>query len=121
MSDALKILLDMEPAEAEEKEFEVKRLSQQAGKPVVFRQRGIGYNRAAEIREKSEGQDVQILLAGTASPNWKDTALQEKYGAATPAEVVKKVLRPGEIADLSREVERLSGYLTRTIAEVKKN
>lgn len=121
MSDALQILLDMEPAEAEEKEFEVKRLSRLAGKPVVFRLRGIGYSRAAEIREMSGEQDVQILLAGTVSPNWKDKELLEKYGAATPAEAVKKVLRPGEIGDLSREVERLSGYLTRTIAEVKKN
>lgn len=80
MSDALQILLDMEPAEAEEKEFEVKRLSRLAGKPVVFRLRGIGYSRAAEIREMSGEQDVQILLAGTVSPNWKDKELLEKYG-----------------------------------------
>ena len=34
--------------------------------------------------------------------------------------VVEKLLLPGEIEDLSREVEKLSGYRSVTIEQVKK-
>ena len=43
----------------------------------------------------------------------------EKFGGATPADTVKRMLLPGEIADLSAAVERLSGYRRMTISEVK--
>ena len=55
------------------------------------------------------------------APNLRDKALLEKHHAPTPAELVKGLLLPGEIEDLSREVERLSGYRTATLEEVKKN
>ena len=45
--------------------------------------------------------------------------LAEKYGGATPAETVKAMLLPGEIADLAIAVEKLSGYRRTTIEEVK--
>ena len=61
-----------------------------------------------------------ILLAGVVDPDFKNTALQEKYGAATPAELVEKLLLPGEIEDLAREIEKLSGYRTVTLEEIKK-
>ena len=121
MRDALQILLGLGEAGLEEKDFEIKRLSRLAKEPVVFRLRGIGYSRVEEIRKLTEGQEIQILLAGTREPNWKDKELLEKYGAISPAEAIQKVLLPGEIEDLSREVERLSGYRTRTITEIKKN
>jgi hypothetical protein len=50
----------------------------------------------------------------------KDKDLQAKYNAPTPAELVKSMLLPGEIVDISRAVERLSGYRIDTIEEIKK-
>ena len=64
--------------------------------------------------------EVHIVLAGVKAPDFKDKALLSKYGAATPAELVKKLLLPGEITDMSREIEKLSGYRTSTIEEIKK-
>ena len=43
----------------------------------------------------------------------------ERYKAPTPAEAVKSLLLPGEIEDLSREIERLCGFRAWTIKEVK--
>ena len=52
-------------------------------------------------------------------PDLKSAPLQRKFSGITPAETLKAMLLPGEIADLSREVERLSGYRRATIEKVK--
>lgn len=97
--------------------YQVKRLSRLVGEPVVLELQGLPYGKAQELREVGNDQEVMILLAGC--PELKDPALKEKFGGATPAETVKAMLLPGEIADLSRAVERLSGYRQNTISEVK--
>lgn len=97
--------------------YEVKRLSRLAGEPVTLELFGLPYGRAQELKETQRDQEVMILLAGC--PELKDPALSGKFGGATPAETVKEMLLPGEIADLSRAVERLSGYRQYTIKELK--
>lgn len=97
--------------------YEVKRLSRLAGEPATLELRGLPYGRAQELRAMETDQEVHILLAGC--PELKDPALKEKFGGATPAETVKAMLLPGEIVDLSRAVERLSGYRQNTIREIK--
>ena len=99
--------------------YEISRLSEAAGAPVVFTLRALPYGRVQELQELDKDVEIHILLAGCADPNLRDPALMEKFGAATPAEAVKCLLLPGEIADLSREVEKLCGYRRRTIEEVK--
>lgn len=99
--------------------YKVKRLSELAGEDVVFTLRALPYGRVRDIQEMTEEADVAILLAGVTDPALKDEALKEKFGGATPAETVKAMLLPGEIADIGRAVERLSGYRTNTIEEVK--
>lgn len=113
---ALEILLGGDKIEKrQEKKVKVKRLD------LVFTLQSLGYNRVAEIRKLGDERvPLHIILAGTVDPDFKNTALQEKYGAATPAELVEKLLLPGEIEDLSREVEKLSGYRSVTIEQVKK-
>ena len=63
---------------------------------------------------------VHIVLAGVISPDLKSEELKKKYNAVTPVELVKNMLLPGEIEDISREIEKLSGYRTTTIEEIKK-
>lgn len=43
----------------------------------------------------------------------------ENETLAPAAEMLKQLLLPGEITDLSQEIEKLSGYRRRTIEEVK--
>lgn len=100
--------------------YRVKRLSRAAGEDVVFTLRGLPYGRAQEIWEsRAEDMNVHILLAGVTEPDLKSPALAERFGGVTPAETVKALLLPGEIEDISRAVERLSGYRTETIEEIK--
>lgn len=97
--------------------YEVKRLSRALGEPVALELRALPYGKAQELRDMEHDQEVHILLAGC--PELKDEGLRAKFGGVTPAETVKAMLLPGEIADLSRAVERLSGYRQNTIRELK--
>lgn len=122
MNDTLSLLLGLDRPKLPEKSVKLKRLSKLCGADVVFSLRALPYNRVAEIRELNGGaMSVDILLAGVVEPDLKNGELARKYSAATPAELVKSMLLPGEIEDLSREIERLSGYRTATIDEIKKN
>ena len=103
----------------QEASFEVERLSKVVGAPVIFRLRALPYGQVQEISQRSEDSEVHILLAGCVEPNLKDPSLREKYGGETPADLIKRLLIPGEISDLSREVEKLCGYRMRTIKEIK--
>ena len=105
--------------EAPTASYEVERLSEAAGKPVVFKLQALPYGRVQDLRRMSEDSEVNILLAGCVSPDLKDSRMMEKYGGVTPGEMVKNLLLPGEIADLSIAVERLCGYRKTTINEVK--
>ena len=97
--------------------YEIKRLSRALGEPVVLELRALPYGKAQDLRGMEVDQEVHILLAGC--EELKDEGLKVKFGGATPAETVKAMLLPGEIADLSRAVERLSGYRQYTIREIK--
>ena len=110
--------------------YEVSRLSEAAGMPVVFKLQALPYGRVQDLARISQDSEVNILLAGCISPDLKDPRLARKYPVkdkegkvrpdlTTPADVVKKMLLSGEIADLSQAVERLSGYRRVMIQELK--
>lgn len=118
--NTLDLLLKMDVPEVPHKSVKLRRLSKLAGGDVVFELRGLTYSRAAEIsKQHPEDSNVHILLAGVVAPDMKSSELAEKYGAATPAELVKKMLLPGEVEDISRQIEKLSGYRTDTLDEVE--
>ena len=99
--------------------YRVKRLSELIGENVIFTLRGLPYGRVQELRRLEEDVEVHIILAGCLEPDLRSPALMERYKAPTPAEAVKSLLLPGEIEDLSREIERLCGFRAWTIKEVK--
>lgn len=122
MDNTLDLLLKSEIPQSPEKQFRLKRLSELCGGDVVFTLKALPYSRVAEIKDTHSGDDMEvyILLAGVVSPDLKAKELLEKYKAATPAELLKNLLLPGEITEVSREVEILSGYRGTTIEEIKK-
>lgn len=120
--DVLELLMGMNTPKLPEKSVKMKRFSADCGADVIFNLRALPYNRVAEIKESTSGDmSVDILLAGVIAPDLRNTELAKKYHAATAAELVKTLLLPGEIEDVSREIEKLSGYRTATIEEIKKN
>ena len=91
--------------ELPEKRVEVKRLSRLAGEPVVFRLKALTYD--------------QTLLLGCVEPDWKDRSLLAPGSVATPIDAIKSKLTAGEIDELYIEIQMLSGYIDRALADVK--
>ena len=119
--DALQILLSRErELPVQERDVKLKWLSRKGEEPVVFTLRSLSYNRVEDIK-KISGDDgkLHIVLAGVKSPDLKNQELLDHFGAATPLDLIKLMLLPGEIEDLSRAVERLCGFRRITIDEVK--
>ena len=104
-----------------EKRVKVDRLSEIAGEPVEFTLRALTYDLVRRIQDKpQEEQAVYGVLYGCEEPVWKDPRLLDKdRGIATPADAIKARLLSGEIDELYMEVQKLTGYLRRTVSEVK--
>jgi hypothetical protein len=110
--NTLELLLSMDIQAPRTEKIKMKRLSTACGQDVIFTIKQLSYNRLAEIKKQSSdgGFDLLIVLAGTVSPKFKDQKLLDKYNAPTPAELLKDMLLPGEIANLSEEILHLCGY-----------
>lgn len=104
-----------------EKQVTVSRLSQLAGKPAVFTLRGLSYDEVRRVQDKPrEDQAAYGVLYGCVEPSWKDPRLLDREkGIVTPVDAIKARLLSGEIDDLYIEIQKLSGYLRRTISDVK--
>lgn len=106
------------------KEFEVKRLSKLLGEKAIFKCQALDgetyadiQRSAIDISKKGNIRDMKIFemqvmtcVEGIVEPNLKDKRLLEHYGVPTPKELVKRMLLPGEIADLYNTINELSGY-----------
>lgn len=118
--NTMELLLAMELPQPQSQDYRIKRLSKICGQDVVFTLNQLTYNRVEQLRQLEHESDIHIVLAGVSKPDLRSPALMDKYGAATPAELVKKLLLPGEIEDLKRAIERLCGYRQLTIEQIKK-
>ena len=104
-----------------EKRVEVPRLSQEAGKPVIFTLRALSYDKVREIQDKPRSEQALYgVLYGCGEPNWKDSRLMDPgKSIVTPPDAIKAKLMSGEIDELYGEIQKLSGYLRRTLRDVK--
>lgn len=104
-----------------EKQVEVKRLTELAGEPVVFTLRALTYNETRQLYDKPrEDQALSAVLYGCKDPDFRDKRLLDaEKGIVTPLDAIKARLFAGEIDELHIEIQKLSGYLRRTLAEVK--
>lgn len=107
----------------EEKVIKINSLSKLAKKDVTFKIKELKleeFKRAQEIGtiKKRHGKvdfddikyGVEIILKGVVEPSLKDEKLLTHYGVETPKELVLKILKAGEIADICQSIEDLSGY-----------
>lgn len=113
------------------KEIEVKRLSSKIGEPFVVEVRGLSGDRYTEIAsmmfsgkgtvdaQKTFKVNCLFALEAMVSPDLKDKDLLEHFECATPLELLKKMFLPGEIAKISEEVGKLSGFSDNVEEEVK--
>lgn len=122
MADTLDLLLRGELKKPEMKEIKIRRLSEQLGEDVVFKIRALTYAQVADIKDRNQDDSaaLSILLAGVVNPDLRSKELMDKFKVYTPPDMLKELLLPGEIEDLAREIEKLSGYRSVTIEEIKK-
>lgn len=106
------------------REFEIERLSKLLGEKVMFKCKALDgetysdiQRKGIDISKKGSIRDMKIFeiqlmtcVEGIVDPNIKDKRMMEYYGVPTPKELVKKMLLPGEIADLYNTINELSGY-----------
>lgn len=122
--DILELLLSKEIPKLPEKVIKHKRLSKECGQDITFKLRALTYEKSYDIMKlHQEDAEAYILLEGIVEPSLKNNELMTKYGAVTPIELIKKLFLHGEIIDISREIEKLSGFRINTIEtidEVKK-
>ncbi|WP_438445909.1 phage tail assembly chaperone [Gorillibacterium sp. sgz5001074] len=125
MSDTLKMLLGLNPETLTRptKRVEIPRLSRLANEKVELTIQALTFDEESEILEIS-GEDaparrMHTVLKGVAAPNLKDKALLEKYGAATPKQLLERLFLPGELLQLYNQIADLGGYGEDAVIEVK--
>ena len=103
------------------KEVGVLRLTKAAGAPVIFRLRAMTSQEVRRINEtRPEDRAAQAVLLCCQSPSWKDSRLLDPdRDIATPLDAIHARLLPGETDELFVEIQRLTGYLSSNLAEVK--
>ncbi|MEG0780200.1 MAG: hypothetical protein RR426_06310 [Oscillospiraceae bacterium] len=124
MSEVLNLLLRSELPDTRKvlptKQFRVTRLSELTGADVVFTLRGLSYDKVREIQQKDRDPALYMVLEGCESPNFRDPALLDAgRGIVTPLDAIRARLSAGEIDEISVEVQKLSGYLRKTLSELK--
>lgn len=124
MENVIELLLKPESMEAvrrrETAELRVKRLSEALGADFTVKLRGLSFNQFDELRDSSEPL-TEIVLAGLVEPNLRDPRLLESYGVPTPAELLKALFLPGELAEMRNRIDQLTGFRRLMLEEVKKN
>ena len=105
-------------------QYKVLRLSKLAKEPVTVTLHALEYGQVEFIKGLSaEGEsDVQIVLSGFSKEDLetlRDESVKAKFGGPTPADTLKGIYLPGEIEDMSRTVQSLTGYRRTTIEEIK--
>lgn len=117
MGQTLEMLLAADPAKVKKAptgQIEIKRLSDQLGKPftVTFRAGTLDeLNSIGENAKDSETEEMKwAIYELTLDPNFKDSGLREKFGVTRPVDIVNSILLGGEIMTLYRAIMKISGF-----------
>lgn len=110
---AVYALLNIPVREPETVKVNVSRLG------LEFTLRELSYDRLWSLRT-GQGAEVNYLLASIVSPNVRDARwYQDHMGCPTPADALKKLLKPGEIAKMVKHADMLHGYGVGSVTAVE--
>ena len=103
--DVIASLLDLPEFEPERARVRLPRLG------IELELREVAYDRLMRIRREGDPAIHLILASVTNHPELKQEAwYHDKMGCATPADALKKLLRPGEVDKIVRATDKLNGY-----------
>lgn len=131
--NALSLLLNskMDVMELPKKSIEIPRLSQAFGEKMTFTIRALNNKEFKNIQDlaiKFDKKDTDIdtslvqsmiLIEGIVEPSLKDKELRDRFGVATPIDLLEKLLLPGEILHLYNQISELSGFGDDSIVQIK--
>ena len=80
----------------------------------------IAGTRDTKIELDTDKYAEELICACVVFPNLHDAALQNSYGAVGAAQVVRKMLTPGEFTDLYLMVSQVNGFEVGMEEKVKK-
>ncbi len=116
---------DMEKLqEREKKVFEVKRLTKILGEPFFLELHPLAQeqiNHIAEISKTVDNMQNNTVLEGALLEGKRlnyDKLLQ-RFKVVSAEELIKKLFLPGEIYEVYKQINKMSGYDEDTVQEVK--
>lgn len=66
--------------------------------------------RQKQIETDTDLYNSRLVVACCVEPNFKDAALQEKYGVRGAEDLIDKILNPGQFTDLLLAVQEINGF-----------
>lgn len=108
----------------EKKTYEVKRLSEIMGEPFLVTCKPLGHEQVMHLNEISK-DDMDMRLNSilesceVEGKSFGNDIFTSKFGTASGKEVVGKLFQPGEVSELYRIINKMSGYGNNVVEEVK--
>ncbi len=114
---------DVNKLEKQAKKFEVKRLSEVLGEPFVVTIKPLTMEQVSHVAEIAKnGNERELFIVEACKIEGKkftDKELLDKFKCTSGAEVVRKLLQPGEIQAVYNIINDLSGYKIGVVEEIK--
>lgn len=66
--------------------------------------------RQKQIETDTDLYNSRLVVACCVEPNFKDAALQEKYGVRGAEDLIDRLLKPGQYTDLLIAVQEINGF-----------
>ena len=93
--------------------FEIRSITEAENKTIRKTCQKVEFDK--KTRRKTTETDVdlynsRLVAACCVEPNFKDAALQERYGVRGAEDLINKILNPGQYTDLLLAVQEINGF-----------
>ena len=93
--------------------FVVKSITEADNKAIRKTCQKVGFDkktRQKQIETDTDLYNSRLVVACCTEPNFKDAALQDKYGVRGAEDLINKILNPGQFTDLLLAVQEINGF-----------
>lgn len=93
--------------------FMVKSITEAENKAIRKTCQKISFDKKTRQKQNETDTDLynsRLVVACCVEPNFKDAALQEKYGVRGAEDLIDRLLKPGQYTDLLIAVQEINGF-----------
>lgn len=101
--------------------FVVRSLTQAENKEIEKSCTKVSFDKKTRQKQVETDKNLyatRLLIASCVDPNFKDADLQAKFGVIGAENLVERLLKPGQYADLMIAVEEINGFEDEDINEL---